>query len=102
MKQYAYEVEVPTIEENEKAYNHNRPISSLVLHQLRHFHALEQHLPEKERTNVNITELHTELEASRYIRKVMAKLHPQRKKKTAASKGKRVATGARGGGGKRK
>lgn len=81
MKEYARVIEVPAIEEDEKAYNHDRPISSLLMHQLRHLHAAERFLPEKDRSHINISKLHTELEASKYIQKVMKKLHPQTKKK---------------------
>jgi hypothetical protein len=84
MREFARVVEVPIIEENELAYNHDRPISSLVMHQLRHLHAVEQTLPPEERTNINITTLHTELEASRYIEKVMSKLHPKAKRRRAS------------------
>src|SRR4051812_9562774 len=77
MKKYAKVVDVPKIDEEEKAYNHDRPISSLLLHQLRHLHAAEQSLPEKDRTDTNVSRLHTEREASKYIQQVMRKLHPQ-------------------------
>jgi len=102
MRQYARVVEVPEIEEHEKAYNHSRPISGLVLHQLRHLHAAEQSLPEKDQTGINITKIHTELEASKYIKKVMVKLHPQGKK-TVSSKRRALPKAARRRpGGKRK
>ena len=74
MKDYKFVVEIPTIEASENAYNPNRPISSLLLHQLRHLHAAEQQLPARDQTGINITTLHTELEASDYIRKVTRKL----------------------------
>lgn len=88
MREFARVVEVPIIEEDEKAYNHDRPISSLVLHQLRHLHAVEQTLPPEERTNINITTLHTEIEASRYIEKVMSKLHPKAQRRKASQRRK--------------
>lgn len=74
MKQYARTVNVPSITEEEQAYNPDRPISSLVMTQLRQLHTAEQHLEEKDRTGINISRLHTELEASKYIRKVTKKL----------------------------
>jgi hypothetical protein len=74
MKKYGMVVDVPKIDEAERAYNHHRPISTLILHQLRHLHAAEQHLPERDRTGINISRLHTELEASEYIQKVTPKL----------------------------
>jgi len=85
MKKYALVVEVPAIEEDENAYNHDRPISGLLMHQLRVLNIAEQHLPEKHRTRINISRLHSELDASKYIQKVMKKLHPPITKK--ASKG---------------
>jgi hypothetical protein len=84
MREFARVVDVPNIEEDEKAYDHNRPISSLVLHQLRHLHAVEQTLPPEDRTNINITTLHTEIQASQYIEKVMSKLHPKAQRRKAS------------------
>ena len=91
MKQYARTVDAPTISEEEKAYNPERPISSLLIHQLRQLHAAEQHLDEKDRTGINISTLHTELAASKYIRKVMKKLLERPGKKSAAKAAKRKA-----------
>jgi len=85
-KQYARVVDVLEITEEENSYNHHRPISGLVLHQLRHLHAAEQSLPPKDRTKININQIHTELEASRYIQKVTKKLHPLGVKKKKAAK----------------
>ena len=90
MKEYNRIVDVPAIEENEKAYNHDRPISSLIMHQLRHLHAAEQRLPPKERSHTNVSTLHTELQASKYIQKVMKKLHPLGKNKRVVKAGKRM------------
>jgi hypothetical protein len=84
MREFARVVDVPIIEEDEKAYNHHRPISTLVMHQLRHLHALEQSLPPEDRTNINITTLHTEIQASQYIEKVMSKLQPKAKRRRAS------------------
>ena len=83
MKKYALVVEVPAIDEDENAYDPGRPISGLLMHQLRVLHIAEQHLPEKSRTRVNISRLHTELDASEYIQKVMKKLHPPATKKAS-------------------
>ncbi len=84
MKEYVRVVLVPDIDEEEQAYNHDRPISALVMHQVRHLHAAEQLLPPKRRTGININSLHTELEASNYIQQVTKKLHPQGAKESAA------------------
>jgi hypothetical protein len=88
MKKYAKVVDVPVIEQHEKAYNHHRPISSLLMHQLRHLQLAEQSLPEKDRSKVNVNQLHTELEASKYIQVVMRKLHPREKQKKSKRAGK--------------
>jgi hypothetical protein len=77
-KEYAMTIEVPEFDE-EAAYNHHRPISGLIRTQLLHLHAAEQHLPPKDRSNVNINDLHTEHQASEYIQKVTAKLHARDK-----------------------
>src|SRR6266699_2334180 len=81
MTNYARVIDVPAIEEDEKAYNPNRLISSLLMHQLRQLHAAEQYLDPKERTGINLSKIHTELQASKYIRKVMDKLRPKTKTK---------------------
>jgi hypothetical protein len=95
-REYAMTIEVPEFDE-EAAYNHHRPISGLIRTQLLHLHTAEQHLPPKDRSNININDLHTEHQASEYIQKVTAKLHarvkpgkakPARKSKRAAKKHK--------------
>lgn len=94
MKRYKKVVDIPTIQRTEKAYNPNRPISSLLLHQLRHLHAAEHHvLPEKDRSGVNIATLHTELQASDYIRKVTEKLQSRAKKSWKTRSAKKKSTG---------
>jgi hypothetical protein len=92
MKTYAMEMQVPSIQEAEKAYNPDRPISSLLLHQLRQLHAAEQHLDEKDRTRINISTLHTEAQAGKYIQKVMKKLLARsvKNKKTAIAQKKKA------------
>jgi hypothetical protein len=90
-KEYALTVEVPEIEET--AYDHDRPISSLIRTQLQHLQAAEHLLPKKDHTHININRLHTEREASEYIQKVTSKLHPEGAagKPKAASRGKSKA-----------
>jgi hypothetical protein len=62
--------------DEKEAYNHDRPISSLVRTQLLHLHTAENlWLPPEERTNININNLHTEKQASEYIQRVTALLH---------------------------
>jgi hypothetical protein len=68
-------VEVLKFDE-EEAYNHDRPISSLIRTQLLHMHLAENLVvPPKARTNININHLLTERQASEYIQKVTALLH---------------------------
>lgn len=89
-------VEVLKFDETE-AYDHNRPISGLIRTQLLHLHHAEQLVvPPKAQTNVNINNLHTELQASEYIEKITALLHKYgkgkghspRSRKNKASPGK--------------
>ena len=76
--------------DEEEAYNHDRPISSLIRTQLLHLHTAENlWLPPEDRTNININHLHTEREASEYIQKVTALLHRH------GSRQKKAAAGAR-------
>jgi hypothetical protein len=89
-KEYARTVEIPEFDE-QAAYNHDRPISSLIRTQLLHLHTAENLvLPEKDRTGININHLLTERQASEYIQKVTALLHRHGKvtKRKAASSGK--------------
>jgi hypothetical protein len=78
--------DAPTVKilpfDEKEAYDHDRPISSLIRTQLLHLHMAENLVvPEKARTNININDLHTELKASEYIQKVTALLHKYGKKK---------------------
>lgn len=78
--------------DEEEAYNHDRPISSLVRTQLLHLHTAENlWLPPEDRTNININDLHTEKQASDYIQKVTALLHShgRRQQGQPAPRGKR-------------
>lgn len=77
--------DAPTVDvlkfDEKEAYNHDRPISSLIRTQLLHLHHAEQMvIPPKARTNININDLHTERQASEYIQKVTALLHKHGKK----------------------
>ena len=64
------------------SYNPNRPIkgNALLEHQLHYLHALELKLPPDRRTGLDFLSIDTEGEASEYIRKMTAILHPQVKK----------------------
>src|ERR1051326_7376019 len=88
---------VDIIEFDEKeAYDHDRPISSLIRTQLLHLHHAE-HLviPPKERTNININTLHTERQASEYIQLVTALLHKHGRKARKKSKPARKKASAK-------
>ncbi|HET9181319.1 MAG TPA: hypothetical protein VFP59_04230 [Candidatus Angelobacter sp.] len=76
--------------DEKEAYNHDRPISSLIRTQLLHLHTAENlWLPPEDRTNININELHTEKQASEYIQRVTALLHRHgRRQQKATSRAK--------------
>jgi hypothetical protein len=94
-------IDVPAFDEK-AAYNDQRPISGLVRSQLLHLHQVENlSLAPGRRTGVNINDLHTELDASNYIRQVTALVHrhskaqaataaPKRPKKTTARRAKKA------------
>jgi hypothetical protein len=72
--------DAPTVEvlkfDEKDAYDHDRPISSLIRTQLLHLHYAENLVvPPKARTNININQLLTERQASEYIQKVTSLLH---------------------------
>jgi len=99
-QQFAKTVNVLKFDENE-AYDHDRPISSLVRTQLLHLHQAEHiRVPEKERTNININDLQTERQASEYIAKVTRLLHKHGKaaKKLKPRKSAKKKAAARGSG----
>lgn len=100
-KKYARVIEVPGIDEDEKAYDHDRPISGLIRSQLHHLQSVEHSkLKERDRTGININDLDTEGKAASYIKKVTALLHP--KGAAAKSKPGRAAGKARPAAKKRK
>ncbi|HLJ85903.1 MAG TPA: hypothetical protein VKZ53_03720 [Candidatus Angelobacter sp.] len=79
--------------DEEEAYDHDRPISSLIRTQLLHLHTMENLvLPLEQRTDININDLHTERLASEYIHKVTDLLHrhgrTSRQKAAAGAKSK--------------
>jgi predicted transposase YdaD len=68
--------------DEKEAYDHDRPISSLIRTQLLHLHTAENLVvPAKNRTNININHLLTERQASEYIQQVTARLHKYGKAK---------------------
>lgn len=80
--------------DEKEAYNHDRPISSLIRTQLLHLHTAENlWLPPEDRTNININDLHTEKQASEYIQKVTRLLHRhgrRQQKATSETKARRA------------
>jgi hypothetical protein len=111
---YRLVVKVPKTPQN--AYNHGRFISSLIEHQVKHFHEVEKSLLKPKQKLTDISKIKTELQASKYLKKMTAHLHPQgadkqRKKvqpkktgsgaKAAKSKSKRKARRKQGKGRKR-
>lgn len=59
------------------AYNHGRFISSLIEHQIKHFHEVEKSLAKPGEPVTDISKIKTELHASKYLKKMTARLHPQ-------------------------
>ena len=62
------------------AANKDRPVSLLLQEQLLHLQKVEQTLPPDQRTGIDIHAIKTERQASGYIQKVTARLHPQASK----------------------
>ena len=60
-----------------KAFNKNRPISTLIQTQIRHLHEVEMALPPEQQTGIDISLIKTEGEASDYIRRMTSILHPK-------------------------
>ena len=80
------------------AYNHGRFISSLLEHQIKHFHEVEKSLAKPGEPVTDISKIKTELHASKYLQKMTARLHTQgaeRPKKTAKAKKVRRAAKSR-------
>jgi hypothetical protein len=59
------------------AYNHGRFISSLIAHQIKHFHEVEKSLLKPGQKLTDVSKIKTELHASKYLQKMTALLHPQ-------------------------
>ena len=74
-RQYAKVVTVPKTQAG--AFNPDRRISTLIESQLRHLREVEKSLPAEQQTNIDISKIETERQASDYIQKVTARLHPQ-------------------------
>jgi hypothetical protein len=97
--------DAPTVEvlkfDEKEAYNHDRPISSLIRTQLLHLHHAENLVvPSKARTNININHLLTERRASEYIQKVTRLLHRYGNTSNESKPKKQRKTTAKNAGGK--
>src|SRR6266699_1910213 len=74
-KKYKLVLKVPKT--SKSAYNHGRFISSLIAHQIKHFHEVEKSLLKRGQKLTDISKIKTELRASKYLKKMTALLHPQ-------------------------
>jgi phospholipase C len=54
-----------------------RELSQLLQNEVQTYYKAEKHLPVDQRTNIDVSKIKTEGEASAYIQRVVAKLHPQ-------------------------
>ena len=78
------------------AYNHGRFISSLIEHQVKHFHEVERSLAKPGEPLTDISKIKTELHASKYLKKMTARLHPQgAAQPRKAGKSKKAKSGAK-------
>jgi len=74
-KKYKLVAKVPKTPKS--AYDHGRFISSLIEHQIKHFHEIEKSLLKPGQELTDIIKIKTELQASEYLKKMPALLHPQ-------------------------
>jgi hypothetical protein len=74
-KKYKLVAKVPKTPKS--AYDHGRFISSLIAHQIKHFHEIEKSLLKRGQKLTDISRIKTELQASKYLKKMTALLHPQ-------------------------
>jgi hypothetical protein len=70
------------------SFNPYRPLkgNQLLQEQIRHFHKREEELAPEQQTGIDIASIATEGEASEYIRKLTAVLHPQGARKEKVRK----------------
>jgi hypothetical protein len=74
-KKYKLVMKVPKTPKG--AYDHGRFISSLIEHQIKHFNEVEKSLLKPGQKLTDISKIKTELQASKYLKKMTALLHPQ-------------------------
>jgi len=60
---------------SKKAWNPNRPMSSLLAWQVEHLHEAEKRLPRHHHTDIYVNAIKTEGEAAEYIQKVTESIH---------------------------
>src|SRR5271165_6019768 len=84
-KKYKLVMKVPKTPKH--AYNHNRFISSLIEHQVKHFHEMEKSLLKPGEKLTDVSKIKTELHASKYLKKMTALMHPQGAAKPATPTG---------------
>jgi hypothetical protein len=93
-KKYKLVMKVP--KPPKSAYNHGRFISSLIEHQIKHFHEVEKSLLKPGQKLTDISKIKTELQASEYLKKMTALLHPQgADKPRKAAQPKKTRNGAK-------
>jgi hypothetical protein len=93
-KKYAFVIAVRKTDRS--AYNPDRPISSLIEHQIQHLHRVEKALPPRRQTGIDVASIRTERQASNYIQKVTALLHPQGARKVKRVKPQRTPARRKG------
>src|SRR5258708_3291698 len=67
------------------AYDHGRFVSSLIEHQIKHFHEVEKSLLKPGEKLTDISKIKTEFQASQYLKKMTARLHLQSAEKPQKS-----------------
>lgn len=60
------------------SYNPDRPVAknTLLLHHIKHLHEVEKKLPPEKQSGMDYEKIETEKDASEYIRRMTAMLHP--------------------------
>lgn len=74
-KKYKLVMKVPKTPKG--AYDHGRFISQLIENQIKHFHEVEKSLLKPGQKLTDISRIKSELQASKYLKKMTALLHPQ-------------------------
>lgn len=59
------------------AYNHGRFVSALIKNQLEHFNEVEKSVLKPGEKLTDVSKIKTELQASKYLKQMTARLHPQ-------------------------